>query len=477
MFIGSLNLWAMMGAFGAQYVSDTRGRKSTFVLAAVGIITGIFVTIVSPSYPVLMIGRLLVGMGVGIGFAVDPLYIAEITPPANRGELVTWSEIAVNVGIVCGFSTGLLLHGFQWEASTEWRVMLLLGCIMPLLMIVLVATGIVPESPRWLVANHRQEEARCILSQIYPPGYDITRIIQDIQGAIERDAAAEKAIGWAVLLRPTPAFASMLWVGVGIAMAQQAVGIDAIQYYLLHIIEQTGVESPQEQSLILVYMGITKLVFVIIGGRCFDQRGRRPLLFLSLLGMYISLGIVALAKLSPSSSSSNNPQLQESTQVVLSSTHAQLFGMALYLASFSIGMGPGAWLIPSEIFSISIRAKAMSLATALNRAVATVLSCTFLSTIHFLGLGPFCCLLAIICVVVLVFLYIYLPETKGRSLEEMSLYFAQLTGDQSVVEAEAELSLRTTTQRRDDANDNITNNNNNNVHLFHPQRPPQSIAS
>jgi MFS family permease len=116
-----------------------------------------------------------------------------------------------------------------------------------------------------------------------------------------------------------------------------------------------------------------------------------------------------------------------------------IIGLSIYLSFFSIGMGPVAWLIPSEIFPTSIRAKAMSLATLCNRIVATVMASTFLSTAKAIGWGPFFVLLAAVSIVVLIFVFLFLPETKGRSLEEMTLYFAEITGDNDILEAEKQI--------------------------------------
>jgi MFS family permease len=116
-----------------------------------------------------------------------------------------------------------------------------------------------------------------------------------------------------------------------------------------------------------------------------------------------------------------------------------VFGLALYLSFFSVGMGPGAWLVPSEIFAASIRAKAMSVATFSNRIVATLMASTFLSTAKAIGWAGFFLMLASICIIVGCFLYFYLPETKGRSLEDMSVYFAEITNDTSLLEAEAKI--------------------------------------
>lgn len=118
-----------------------------------------------------------------------------------------------------------------------------------------------------------------------------------------------------------------------------------------------------------------------------------------------------------------------------------IVGLSLYLSFFSIGMGPGAWLIPSEIFATSIRAKAMSVATFFNRIFATIMSSTFLSTANAIGWSGFFLMLAGICVVVFAFIYFLLPETKGRSLEDMSIYFAEITGDSSILEAEKKIIM------------------------------------
>ena len=419
-FVGCINFWAMFGAMFAQYFSDGYGRRFTFIVAAICFILGIVIMVLSNSYEMLLFGRAFVGLGLGVGLAVDPMYIAEISPAQHRGKLVTYSEIAINVGIVLGFASGLILAPL--DNDREWRVMFLIGAIMPMLMILLVLT-VMPESPRWLVSKGRTDEAKAVLQNVYPPEFDVDLVVADIEEAIEREKEAEHAFGWGIVLRPTPAFRRMIMVGVGAAVAQQAVGIDAIQYYLLDVIEDAHVASSTGESCILIFLGLVKLVFICVGGRQFDRRGRRPLLFVSLIGMsvatlLISIGFFANTKLSG--------------EVII-------VGLAVYLAFFSIGMGPGAWLVPSEVFTTSIRGKAMSVATFMNRATATLMSSTFLSTANSMGWGGFFLMLSVICLVVLCFFYKYLPETKGRSLEDMSVYFAELTGDTSVLEAEERL--------------------------------------
>jgi sugar porter (SP) family MFS transporter len=376
----------------------------------------------SKSYALLLFGRFFVGVGVGIGLAIDPLYIAEISPAKHRGQLVTWSEIAINVGIVIGFATRLLLKPIA--DGTEWRVMFLAGTFLPTAMIFLVLF-VMPESPRWLVANNRDAEARDVLKQVYPDGYNVERVIDGIKEALQRDFSARNAVGWETILSPTPAFGRMMLVGVGTAVAQQVVGIDAIQYYLLDVLEESGINSETKETMTLIFLGFLKLAFILVGGKLFDEKGRRPLFFVSLAGMAGALLLVSFAFV----------------QNDRASTKFVVCGLALYLSFFSIGMGPGAWLIPSEVFAQSIRAKAMSVATVLNRLTATLMSSTFLSLANAVGWSAFFLMLSIVCVLVFAFIYFFLPETKGRSLEEMSIYFADVTGDASVLEADAKIRM------------------------------------
>jgi MFS family permease len=161
--IGSINFWSMFGALFAHYVCDRYGRRRSFIVAAVGFIIGVIIMASAWSYWVLMFGRVFVGIGVGFGLAIDPLYISEISSAAHRGELVTWSEFAINVGIVFGFAAGFI------PGDNGWRWMFLLGAILPIVMIFLVHF-VMPETPRWLLINERETEAREILTKVYPDG-------------------------------------------------------------------------------------------------------------------------------------------------------------------------------------------------------------------------------------------------------------------------------------------------------------------
>lgn len=237
---------------------------------------------------------------------------------------MTWSEMAINVGIVLGFFSGIVF--FEVNDNLEWRLMFAMGCILPIAMIILSRTVMV-ESPRWLVSKGQEEQAKEILRRIYPEGFDVEPIAQDIKEALERERIAEQHIGWNVILFPTRAIKRMLIVGIGTAVAQQAVGIDAIQYYLIDVLDESGITSEKAQLGVLMLLGVLKLFFIVVGSKLLDRRGRRPLFFVSLIGM---CGACILTSFSFFGKNPNK------------ATFA-IVGLSLYLSFFSIGVSVESW--------------------------------------------------------------------------------------------------------------------------------------
>jgi MFS family permease len=175
---------AVLGALSAHEISDRLGRRRAFGVSGGVFIIGVLWTALSPNYANLMLGRLITGAGVGFGLAIDPLYISEVSPPQFRGQLVTWSETATNTGILLGFVAGAALQGVR--SSVAWRVMLGLGAALPLVLIVLVFT-VMPESPRWLVARGRDQEAAVILKKCYPVHSNIDDVLKAIRESLHEE--------------------------------------------------------------------------------------------------------------------------------------------------------------------------------------------------------------------------------------------------------------------------------------------------
>lgn len=339
-FLGSLNFWSIFGcALISPVLTDRYGRRCTFLIAAMGFVLGICGMSLSTTFLQLMTARMIVGLAVGCGEAIDPMYISEIAPASHRGELVSWAEAGVALGVVLGFASSLLFYPLiEHDSNTTndpyvWRYMVGLGAVLPMVMIGLVCGNVMPESPRWLLSQaqrlkfqqkkqqeHKEEDgcltfgplnacdgkdqtnqveltscsatadilisqARDILRQTHPPGYDVDRVVQEICDSLEVEHAAHQALSWtSILLTPTPSVRRMLLVGVGIAIIQQAVGIDSIMFYMAFVIQRSGVTSELGQILSLILLGTVKLVFVFVGAKLFDHLGRRPLVFTSLIG-------------------------------------------------------------------------------------------------------------------------------------------------------------------------------------------------
>ena len=208
--------------------------------------------------------------------------------------------MGINIGILLGFSSGLIFRGVSDDPA--WRYMFALGAILPTIMFFL-SQCIMPESPRWLVSKGREDEAMLVLKQIYPDEYPVETIVEDIRNTSQKEIEAQKEINWITLLfHPTPAFRRMIWVGVGIAVAQQIVGIEAIGYYLVFILEDAGLEDRNSQYLVLIYLGLLKTIYIYASGRFFDKFGRRIFIFVSLGGTfrYCCMVLFALCNLEKS---------------------------------------------------------------------------------------------------------------------------------------------------------------------------------
>ena len=365
LFMGWINLCAIVGSLAASFLSDWMGRRRAFAVAAVGFEIGVVVMATARSYDVLMLGRSLVGLGVGFGLPVDPVYIAEIAPPGQRGRLVTWSEIATNIGINLGFICGAAFSGV--DRSVGWRLMLAMGGVLPLVMLVLVKF-VMPESPRWLIQKGRVEEARGVLELTGEA--DLDAAVGRIQNALREESAANRSVGWRAILCPGPALRRMLVVGVGVAVSQQLSGIDGIQYFLIYILKESGLKSREQRFGWLVALGALKLACIFLAGHTFDRRGRKPMLYLSCAGMGVALALLSLnfalvggegSQFVPPAPPPGQPaaMLLPSASPAPPATDAAptpalaLIALAMYLAFFSFGMGPGAWLIPVSAWAPS----------------------------------------------------------------------------------------------------------------------------
>ncbi|XP_068336648.1 probable polyol transporter 4 [Pyrus communis] len=405
--VGILSIVSLFGSLGGGKTSDIIGRKWTMALAAVVFQTGAAIMTLAPSFEILMVGRLLAGIGIGFGGMVAPVYIAEISPTIDRGSLTSFPEIFINLGILLGYVSNYAFSGLP--AHINWRIMLAVG-ITPSIFIGF-ALFVIPESPRWLVLQNRVDEARSVLMKTNENESEVEDRLNEILAAADNSSAEkyeEKSVT-SELMSPSPSLRWMLITGFGIQCFQQITGIDATVYYSPEIFQEAGVKDKQNVLAATVAVGVTKTVFIMVAILLIDKLGRKPLLYISTIGMTICLFSLAFT---------------------LSVLGKGQFGvvMAILLvcgnvAFFSVGIGPVCWVLTSEIFPLRLRAQAAALGAVGNRVCSGLVAMSFLSVSNAISFGGTFFIFSAFSSLSVAFVYTFVPETKGKSLEQIELLF------------------------------------------------------
>ena len=359
--------------------------------------------------------RILGGIGVGLASAICPMYIAEVAPSNMRGTLVSWNQFAIIFGQLVVYFVNFLILGehtqpiiekisetiFQvssasdeWTISTGWRYMFGSEAFVAGLFTILVC--LVPESPRYLALMGRDEKALGVLSHIN--GYDKAKeILRQIKETTE--VKSEKLFSFGVMV---------IFVGVMLSVFQQAVGINAVLYYAPRIFESMGMSDPMMNT---VYMGIVNITFTLVAVFTVEKLGRKPLLIWGSIGMAVGAMGVALSNL-----------IDGVPPIV------PVLSIMVYSASFMFSWGPICWVLIAEIFPNTIRSAAVAIAVAFQWIFNFIVSSTFVPMYN-MTLGDMgdrfghmfaYALYGVICIVAAWFVYTLVPETKGKTLEDMT---------------------------------------------------------
>ncbi|KAI5054138.1 hypothetical protein GOP47_0004629 [Adiantum capillus-veneris] len=427
--VSALSIVSLAGGAVAGRLADAVGRRWTMAVSACVFLVGALVMGLAPSFFILMIGRLLAGIGVGLALMVAPVYTAEVAPASSRGSLVSLPEIFINIGILLGYVSNYTFSGLP--VNIAWRLMLGLG-IFPALSLA-VGVMFMPESPRWLVMQNRIDEARVVIMRTSSSSEEAEQRLLDIMEAagllnsngevtdlpINKRADNSGHNVWRELLWPSPAVRRMLAVASGIQFFQQATGIDATVYYSPEAFKMAGIASKSGVIAGTVAMGFTKCMFIFVAIFYLDKVGRRPLLLISTTGITLSLALLAVFF----AFIENHEPLKEEGHSVGPLAVLVIIAVCFYVAFFSIGMGPICWVLTTEIFPLRLRAQAMSMGIVMNRLSSSIVSLTFLSISRAITfMGTYILFTGIsLCSVIFVFLCV--PETKGKSLEEVAKVF------------------------------------------------------
>ncbi|TVU48067.1 hypothetical protein EJB05_07689 [Eragrostis curvula] len=426
---GIINIYSLVGSLAAGRTSDWIGRRYTMVLAAAIFFTGALIMGLAPSYAILMLGRFVAGVGVGYALMIAPVYTAEVSPTSARGLLTSFPEVFINTGVLLGYVSNYAFHRLPVHLS--WRVMFLVGAVPP----VFLAAGVLamPESPRWLVMQGRIGDARRVLAKTSDSPAEAEERLADIKNAVgipegvgdgndddvvvvpRKKGTHGEGVWRDLVFRPTPPVRRILIACLGLQFFQQASGIDSVVLYSPRVFEKAGLHSDSNSLGATMAVGACKTLFILVATFFLDRVGRRPLLLTSAGGMVVSL--VTLAS-----------TLHAIDRLPAGSAATPLAGVSIaavlaFVASFSIGMGPIAWVYSSEIFPIRLRAQGCALGTAMNRIMSGAITMSFISLYKAITLAGSFYLYAGIAAAGWVFMFFFLPETRGRSLEDTEKLF------------------------------------------------------
>ena len=410
--VASLTLTATLAMMVSGPLSDRLGRRPVLKIAAVLFAISAVASAVAPSFITLVAARMLGGFGVGAALIIAPMYIAEIAPAAMRGRMVSFNQLNIVIGISAAFFTNYLIlrigkSDLAWAEALrlgEWNWRWMLGVEALPAIFYFVALFAVPESPRWLLMNGRDEDARRVLEKVTDRDQaeaDIRAVKASLQAERSTESTAMRE-----LFRP--AMRPVLVIGVLVAILQQITGINAVFFYAPMIFEQSGIGT-DASFMQAVLVGLVNLVFTVLAILFVDRLGRRPLLGAGLTGIAVCMLLLSWEF----GSAEMNPKII-------------LVGILGFVASFAISLGPVMWVLFSELFPNRVRGLAISFVGLINSAFSFSVQLIFPWELENFGNSVTFLIYGLFSIIGLILVMRLLPETKGKSLEELE---AELVGD------------------------------------------------
>jgi MFS transporter, SP family, arabinose:H+ symporter len=407
LFVSSAILGCIAGVAFSGKLSDSFGRKKVMILSALLFLVTGFGCALAGNQGSLILYRFIGGLGVGVASMISPLYISEFSPPHLRGRMVALYQLAITAGILIAYFSNSWLLGLSgthlysagilnWLINEEvWRGMFGMDVFPALLFLLLLL--FVPESPRWLVTRGRDKEAEFLLAKVSGAGI-AAREITDIKETYESEKGTFGELFTKFYRKP-------LFIGLSLALLSQFSGINAVVYYGPRIMDEAGIKLSDALGS-QVMIGIVNLLFTLVAILTVDRWGRKPLLIAGITGAVLSLvtaGFMFYFKVSEGLS--------------------LLVPIMVFIACFAFSFGPVCWIIISEIYPIAIRGRAMALATFALWTGCYLVS--QLTPIMLKNLGPAGTFwtFAVLCSPALIITWKLVPETKGKSLEEIERFW------------------------------------------------------
>ena len=391
--VSSVLIGAVIGAGTNGILADMFGRKKIIIATAVIFIIGSILCALAPNIYVLILSRILVGLAVGIVNFIVPLYLSEVAPKQMRGTLVSLYQWAITAGILFSY----VINGAFASAVYNWRWMLFAGVAPGI--VLLVGMSFLGDTPRWLVSKNRDEEAKKIYRKI-EPSENADVAVAEIKETLKTEGGSDKKIRfkkWMIM---------PFVVGIGIMFAQICTGINTIIYYAPTIFKIAGFDSNANAIYATAGIGLINFLMTIIAIFFSDKLGRKPLLYVGLTGVMLSLLGLGCA-------------FHFASILGASLKWVAVGSLAFYIICFAFSLGPVGWIIVSEVFPLKIRGLAMSLCTVANFAFNFFVVGSFPVLINRVGGAYTFWMFAFVSLLCIIFVYFFVPETKGISLEQI----------------------------------------------------------
>lgn len=411
--VSSMLLGCAVGAFSAGRLADRFGRRPLLITAAIFFIISAWGSGISTSSMEFVVYRILGGLAVGAASVMAPAYISEIAPARFRGTLSSVQQVAIIFGLFSAFVSNYFLADFAgastaefWMGYQAWRWMFWIELIPATLF--LVALMFIPESPRYLVISNNTEKAKRVLSALYGDAQGQNKLTE-IEASRETDESKPKLTD--LIDKVSGKVRPIMWVGIGLAVFQQLVGINVVFYYGAVLWQAAGF-SESDALMINVISGAVSIAAVFVTMSLIDKVGRKPFLLIGSIGMTLTLGTMVYVFANSGLDSNGNLSLGDQGVVALVAANAYVF-------FFNLSWGPVMWVMLGEMFPNQIRGSGLAVAGFAQWGANFIVTFTFPVFLASIGLAGAYSIYALGALISIVFVYKLVEETKGKELEEM----------------------------------------------------------